>query len=406
MDDVVFYRRALGVILLVGLFVGLVALVGQLISILLIVFTCWVLAVALDVPITFLEQRGVGRIPSIVIALTGVFLALALFVATLLPLVINQTLALAEQIPTAAERAVQLYENVREDTPIAEQVLPPFTLEDYQNLLSNLDEQELSLTPSAIDVTDVTDDVLGVLGRIGSFLGGVVGNLFLIIFITIFLVVDTNTYYSAILAITPSHFEVRALEVINAVRKTITDWLGAFLLSTVVTTILMWIMLGLIMGLPNSVALAVIAGLGTIVPTVGPAITLVPVVLVTLAAAPERIILVVILYAAIGATQDRVITPTIMKEQLNIPAAALLVFQLIAALFFGFFGLLLAVPLLAIVVTLIRELYVVDVLEKRGRIPQVEEAPDGTLYLLNPPQRPEITAAVEAESADLDDPAR
>ncbi|MGF1506420.1 MAG: AI-2E family transporter, partial [Anaerolineae bacterium] len=78
---------------------------------------------------------------------------------------------------------------------------------------------------------------------------------------------------------------------------------------------------------------------------------------------------------------DRLITPSVMKAQLNIPAAALLPFQLIAAIFFGFLGLLLAVPLLAILVTLIRELYVFDVRGKRGNLPEVSTGEGGAVYL-------------------------
>ncbi len=51
----------------------------------------------------------------------------------------------------------------------------------------------------------------------------------------------------------------------------------------------------------------------------------------------------------------------------------------------GFWGILLAVPMLAIVVTLIRELLIFDGLGKRGRVPFVLETATGELVLDRPP---------------------
>jgi hypothetical protein len=77
-----------------------------------------------------------------------------------------------------------------------------------------------------------------------------------------------------------------------------------------------------------------------------------------------------------------VLTPSIVKRELNIPAALIFIFQLIAAALFGFFGILLAVPLLATTITLVRELYVYDILGQRGVSVELENTSEGGLRLV------------------------
>jgi predicted PurR-regulated permease PerM len=88
----------------------------------------------------------------------------------------------------------------------------------------------------------------------------------------------------------------------------------------------------------------------------------------------------VILYAAVGVVQDRVVTPAVMKSELNIPPAGLVLFQLVAAALLGFLGVLIAVPLLAVLSTLVREILVKDILGKSDGGPQVSER-NGELFI-------------------------
>src|SRR5690606_6322334 len=139
-------------------------------------------------------------------------------------------------------------------------------------------------------------------------------------------------------------------------------WLGAMLISTAITTVLFLVVLGGILRLPNALALSLVAGLATFVPGFGATLALIPVALVAAAQGLQTLILAVILYAAVGVVQDRGITLLIMRSELNIPAATLVIFQLVLALLIGPLGLLLAVSILAMLVTLARELFVYDVL--------------------------------------------
>ncbi|MGF1507148.1 MAG: AI-2E family transporter, partial [Anaerolineae bacterium] len=299
------FTRRVVIVAVVALLAVLAAfLVVRLLSILVLVFTAWVLAVSLELPVEALQRRGVSRELSIGATLLGVVITVVLFFVLVVPPLVSQTANLLQSLPDVAEDAVVNYADLRESSAPLESLLPPFSLEDYSALIAGLTDEEAQQTlPSwlpTFNVSTVADSALRVVTDIGAFIGTTLGNLILLVFITLFLLLDPNVYYESLLALVPKRYEERAAEVISAVQRNVTAWLGAFFISTVATTLLMLLALGGIMRLPNALSLAAVAGLGTIVPTVGPAEAIIPVILITLADAPAKLLPTVILYAVIG----------------------------------------------------------------------------------------------------------
>ncbi|MXX02277.1 MAG: AI-2E family transporter [Gemmatimonadetes bacterium] len=72
--------------------------------------------------------------------------------------------------------------------------------------------------------------------------------------------------------------------------------------------------------------------------------------------------------------QSQVVSPVLASERMNMPAILILLGQIIFGFFFGFLGLMLAVPLSACVAVLIDEMYVKDVLgDQRKASGEAEE---------------------------------
>ncbi len=102
------------------------------------------------------------------------------------------------------------------------------------------------------------------------------------------------------------------------------------------------------------------------IPNIGAFLAIIPILIFGLASTtPERILIWLIVYLLIQLAESNVITPSVVKNQLHIPAGAMMVFQLIATVIFGALGLLLAVPLFAVIIVLVRELYSYDILGLR-----------------------------------------
>jgi predicted PurR-regulated permease PerM len=290
------------------------------------------------------------------------------------PSFVRQASSVISQLPAAIDNAVRNYASFRADSSLVQRVLPPV---DPKNLTQTVD----SLLGSSGGGGAVAPlDIMGLLGSatstlvaVGSVLGNALLQVVLLVLITLFLMIDPTLFERLIVSVVPRHAEERTVAILNEVRRTVRLWVGAMFVSIGVTSVLYWVALGIVLGLPNAVALSIVGGVATIVPTIGPTIAIIPVIIFALAEGPTRLVAAVVLYAAVGIVQDRAITPTVMKSELNIPPAGLVLFQLVAAALLGFVGVLIAVPLLAVLSTLVREILVKDILGKTGGISPVGE---------------------------------
>jgi predicted PurR-regulated permease PerM len=384
-------------ILIVGLvavaFIIAFLLVSQIYPTLLLAFTCWVLAIALNMVVDQLRKRGMKRGIAIGLTLGGVILLVTLFFALVVPAFVGQIADVFSQFPSTVNRAVQNYATFQSSNAIAQRILPAI---DPASLTHTLDSLLQSSGNAGAAVAP--QDIVGLLGSatstlvaLGSALGGALLQIVLVVLITLFLMVDPTFFERLIVSVVPKHAEARTVDILNEVRRTVRLWVGAMFISISVTSVLYWVVLGMVLGLPNAIALSIVGGVATIVPTIGPTIAIIPVIIFALAAGPAKLVAAVILYMAVGTAQDRIITPTVMKSELNIPPAGLVLFQLVAAALLGFVGLLIAVPLLAVLSTLAHEILVKDILGKSGAALALHEQ-DGELV-------------IEQEAEEEDEPA-
>lgn len=102
------------------------------------------------------------------------------------------------------------------------------------------------------------------------------------------------------------------------------------------------------MGIPFAVVLGVVAGISELVPIVGPWIGGAAGVLVTLATAPEKILWVALLYLGVQVVENVLLVPRVQSETLNIHPTAVIIVIILGSHFFGFWGIIVGPPLLAL----------------------------------------------------------
>lgn len=106
----------------------------------------------------------------------------------------------------------------------------------------------------------------------------------------------------------------------------------------------------LVLRIPFAPVLAILAGIGELIPTLGPWISGAIVAIVTLAVAPEKVIWVILLFLAIQLLENSLFVPRIQGGYLRIHPAVMIFLLVLGAYIAGFWGLLLAGPLTATVV--------------------------------------------------------
>ena len=129
-----FVRRTLTVIILAAIVALLLLGLSRVMSFVVVLFTGWVIAVTLEVPVGWLQRLKIPRIAAVIIAILLLLLVGVLFIALVLPPFIEQIDAIINSLPGAIRSGVQNYANLRATSSLAARFLPAFTPADLDAL--------------------------------------------------------------------------------------------------------------------------------------------------------------------------------------------------------------------------------------------------------------------------------
>ncbi len=195
----------------------------------------------------------------------------------------------------------------------------------------------------------------------------VVVNILIILMTAVYFAFSANTYNEGIIKLVPKKREKRAREILSVIHYTLKSFLlgisGSMTINGILTFLGLWFL-----GIPFAIPLAIIAGLLSFIPNIGPLIAAAPAVIIALAQSPTQALYVLIIYLAVQNLDGFIVTPLIQKQAVSIPPVLIIAAQLMLAVIFGFLGLLLAVPLVAIVFVMVKMIYVEDILDRQVEI--------------------------------------
>ncbi|MFC5283004.1 AI-2E family transporter [Pedobacter alpinus] len=194
-------------------------------------------------------------------------------------------------------------------------------------------------------------------GKFFSSTFGVFGDIYVILFIGIFITVAPDTYISGFVSLIPEKGKNKAKTIFQALGQQLRNWIKGTMLSMFVVFVLTAIGLA-IMGMPLWLVLALLAGLLSFIPNFGPILALIPAVLVALMQSPQTALWVVGLYMLIQFIESNFITTLIQKKMVNISPALIIASQLILGSLTGSWGLILSMPLTVVLIVLIQRLYI------------------------------------------------
>ncbi len=131
-----------------------------------------------------------------------------------------------------------------------------------------------------------------------------------------------------------------------------------------------------IIGLKFWFLIGMIAGLFNVVPLIGPWIGGIPGVTIALTtSSPIKAVLVVLIMVGVQQIDNHFITPQVMQRAVQLHPAAVMLALLAGGTLAGFFGLLLAVPVTAVLKILLSHVWRVHILDEP--VPDVPERPAG-----------------------------
>lgn len=182
-----------------------------------------------------------------------------------------------------------------------------------------------------------------------------------IVFIGPFLAWEPKVYKRTILSILPRESRPRVDVVLDRAGMAMRHWVLGQSISMIAIFLFSLCALTII-GMPYGVLLAVQAGLLTFIPTLGPFVAGVVIVLAGLSQSFTMALYGLATYILIQFLETHLVTPVVQERTVHMPPAITLGLQLVAGFLFGLLGLAFVVPLAAAGKTLIEELYVNDYL--------------------------------------------
>lgn len=186
---------------------------------------------------------------------------------------------------------------------------------------------------------------------------GILSDLYLIILITMFFVASPMMYKRGVIHLLPEKAKDKGDQLMDQLGDVLKKWLKGqiigFFFIAVFTGLGLWAI-----GLPLVFTLALIAGFLNFVPNFGPIIAVIPAMLLGLMQGPETALLVFGIYTLVQIIQSAVTQPLIQKKMISMPPVLTVVAQVAMGALAGFWGVLLATPIVAIGMTLTQELYV------------------------------------------------
>jgi predicted PurR-regulated permease PerM len=220
----------------------------------------------------------------------------------------------------------------------------------------------LARAPSANQLVLGRTDILARVTGLFSTALGIVTTVVIVLFVGVYLAVDPGLYRRGLVRLVAINKRRRAEEVCDAVGATLRWWLLGRLLSmvlvSVATTVGLWLL-----GIPAALALGFLTFLLVFIPYLGPILSAVPAILFALSLSdPFAPAYVAVLYLVIQSAEGYLLTPLVQSHTVKLPPVITLTAQVLMGVLLGIPGIVLATPLAAVGLVLIKMLYVEDTL--------------------------------------------
>ncbi|MEX0588408.1 MAG: AI-2E family transporter [Cyanobium sp.] len=328
-------RTVLGALALIVL--GL--LTWELRWVLLVLFGAVVLAVALDVPITTLRRLlPLNRPTALVVVLVVLVLVGGLLAQLLLPELLEQVKQLTILLPALAERLSSLARQI--------------------TWLPNLESQLRGL--------GTWDRLQPLGGQLLGMAGGAANTtiqMLLMALLAVLLALDPRSHQKGLVSMTPVFWRPQMRHLLGECRDALGGWLAGMTLSAVSVFLLTWAGLALL-GVPLALLSALVCGLLTFVPTIGPtAATLLPLG-VALLVSPAKMLQVLVLRLLLQNVEAFLLTPLLLRRTVNLLPTLALTAQLCLGALLGLPGVLLALPLVVVMQVVCEEVVVKEVMDR------------------------------------------
>jgi len=298
-----------------------------------ILFIAIVIGTVIRPAVAWLHQRGLPRIAGVILVYLLLLILFTGFLLLLFPLIFEQSRTIAAAMPG-------YYQNLRE------------WMVNYPNqLIVHLSESIPATLTGPKPAQQTGQEVMASAGQALDYVALAAKVIFVTIVILVlafYWTLDGPRTIQSLLLLVPQDQRESISELISAMETKVGFYIaGQGVLCLVIG--IMALVAYLLIGLPNALVLALVAGVLEAVPMIGPLLGAIPAALVALSIAPDKLIWVIVATVVIQQLENSLLVPRVMSKAVGVnPFVTLLALFAFSSLF-GVAGALMAIPMAAII---------------------------------------------------------
>lgn len=291
----------------------------------------------------FLSARKVHRGIAIVAVAVPILAILAMVVVISGPQLLDQSQAMVTKLPAFADRAVEWLAGIGDRLARL-----PFFSAEQKTWLSRLDSARLGAVLQAqaqVLIGNFGSIGQGLLSHLGTFLG-FLAYVVIVPVVTFYLLLDWAKFTRAITDLVPPGRREQVMAFVAEYDHSLGRYIRGQLIEATLVGTLTTISLTLL-GVPSALLLGVIAGVFNLIPYIGFTISIFPalVVALTMDDPAGGLLRVITTFAAIQFLDGSITGPRIVGNSVGLHPIWIMIALAMSGAFFGFAGLLIAIPL-------------------------------------------------------------
>ncbi|EGW40364.1 AI-2E family transporter [Desulfosporosinus sp. OT] len=303
-------------------------------------FLAFVLAYLLNPLVDGLERHRISRNKSIAIVFTGIIAVLAIIIFIILPIIYNELSKLAVILPNTIQSVTERIEGFRE---------------------------QFKATGLPSRVALVLDQHLGqgeviIAERLNLFLANLPNALSTVTLyilspvITLYLLADWKGLEDSFFRIIPQRWRMEWRRLWQDINHVIRQFVRGDLVIAVIVGVLIGVGVKIV-GMEYALLIGLICGIFDLIPYFGPVIGAVPSLLLALTKSPGMALKVALVIFIVQQLEGNIISPKLMGESVGLHPLWVVFALLACGEIAGFWGMLFAVPLAAVIRVIFKHIY-------------------------------------------------
>lgn len=266
-----------------------------------------------------LVARGMSRTTSVLIVVGACLGVVAGLVGVMLPPMIDELTNVRDNLPDSAREVEELLDNFGVRVDLQERARNI----DWNGLLSgraavDAGQRVLTTTVSIITIIVMAAYLLADAPRLGRFIGQFI----------------------------PDDRKDESNQIFFSVSRVVGGYLRGQLITSLCIAVFTFLLLRIV-GVPNPLAFAVLAGFADVIPLIGAFIAIIPPTAAALQESSTKALIILVALIVYQQFEDRYLVPRVYGRTLNLPPIIVLIAVLAGAELLGVTGVLLALPLAA-----------------------------------------------------------